>query len=309
MNRGVMLSASPSSLMRGMEQFILSGALPTIQRVEWLDADVSCTNGTVIKLPKPFIGMSDVDLGLWRYKCQHEIGHESPVNNNPHWKKVMEANRKAHPSKILWSIANLMSDHVQERNQLGEYYGRDGILLNGRELFMKHMLMPNVDTSQKMGQLFMHDALKRAGWNPYITLYPARHDDAFLSQVEACGDWEALRNEGDVFELAQEVFKLFDEEAEAEKERAEAGDDSEDGDGEEGDGECDSVKQAKACLPSAHVDQDAAVERAMEEASEDEEDRTPRITIKDDGTRATVDKARRMEVRKPTNMAFGKRRW
>ena len=281
--KSVMLSASPWSLMRGMEQFILSGVLPQISSVEWKDNCAPHTTGDKIVLPQPFIGMSQIDLALWRYKCQHEVGHESAVNSRPHWKAVMTAKHKSHPDKLLWNIGNLLSDHIQERNCLGEWYGRDEVLLRGRELFMVKEVMPGLSKSPegKFAQLFLYDSLKRKDWNPFMTTYPKLFDRDFFAKVEACGDWASLKNELDAFEMACKIRKLFDEPEEDEQ------DESPSGAGGKGSGGGD----ADGLLVATHKLGPAP----------DEGEPNPH-TFLDDGTRNTCSGAKRITVRRPVGL-------
>lgn len=283
----VMLSASPMSLMRGMEHFILTGTLKSVSSVKWEKDANPHTTGSQIVLPVPQIGMSEIDLALWRYKCQHEIGHESECNSSPHWKEVMLREKPKQPSKIFWKIVNLLSDHVQEKNCLGEYYGRDGILLHGREAFMKYMVMPDMkkDVGNKIAQMFLYDTNARSAWNSHLTTYDVHHDKIFFDKLDECGQWSAMRNEKDTFELAKEIFKLFEEEQEQEEQQADGGG----GGGASGDDASDNF------LPTLHKEVADGI------------DPNP-MTFKDDGSRRHTKPSHRVVVRKPYPLSQLKKR-
>lgn len=216
------LSASPAALMRGQENFILSGVLPSVKSVKWGEPGSGAhTTGKVITLPAPFLGMTPTDLLIWRYICQHEMGHESKCNASPHWAKVMEKERPKKPFPLLWTVVNVLSDYSQEKNCLGEYDGRDQILLEGRATWAKCVNKPRdmdkgattLTVTDMLLGLAIHDCQKRKGWNSHISDELTMHwlNPKWEKAVNACGDWDGMHNERDVYELGCEIYALFKE--------------------------------------------------------------------------------------------------
>lgn len=225
------------SVMRGMEKYVLSGAVPGLTSVAFHEPEKGAyTDGSTIYLPRPAATLSDEGLLLWRYYAEHEMGHEDPVNSSPHWKEVMEQERKNPKYKddsLLWNIANLISDHVQERNRIGVMIGRDDVLLRGRLAFMQGDLGNPAAKDSKMMGLGVWDWNGRKRWNKHIA---NAADIGAMSKWKEAGKWakrfaetvdfDALKNEADVFQAALAIRKLFTEEEAAEFKRmeAEAGD-------------------------------------------------------------------------------------
>lgn len=213
-------------LMQGIEKYVVGGAVAGLSAVQWHDdPDKAYTDGTTIYLPRPNSLFSDEDLLLWRYKAEHELGHEDAVNSNPHWKTVMEEKRKDKRYKddgMLWWIANLISDHVQERNRVGELIGRDEVLLQGRQMFLKNMVFKAVaekegklepDDVKGMG-LFLWDTRNRTAWNSFIevpSFDKAVVDLADMIASKSGVDMKKVTNEAEVFEAAVAIRKLFPE--------------------------------------------------------------------------------------------------
>jgi len=209
-------------LMAGIEKYVVSGAVKGLTSVAWHVDESAFTDGQTIHLPRPNALWNDEQLLLWRYKAEHELGHEDAVNAMPHWKEVMEEKRKDKKYKddgMLWWISNLISDHVQERNRVGEMIGRDEVLLNGRKTFLDTMVFKAAkdkktwDDNDTNGMgLFLWDTEARQAWNPNITmpeLNGKAHDLAAKIKRESGVDLHALKNEADVFEAAVKVRKLF----------------------------------------------------------------------------------------------------
>lgn len=246
------------ALMAGVEKYVVSGAIAGLKNVIWHDGQDAFTDGTTIHLPKPSATMSDADVLLWRYKAEHELGHEDAVNSIPHWKEVMQEKKKLPKYKgdaLLWWIANVISDHVQERNRVGHFVGRDEVLLNGRALFLDRMFKehPYAKNEQEAPSLaiFKWDTHCRKEWNPDVS-FPACNsiEQPIFDKLMACGvSFGALKNEEDVFKAACIVRELFP------KDSSNGEEDSEEGDGE-GDGELtdELPKIAKRITPSSHLD-------------------------------------------------------
>lgn len=209
-------------LMAGIEKYVVSGAVKGLTSVAWHDDEGAFTDGTTIHLPRPDALWNEEQLLLWRYKAEHELGHEDAINSCPHWKAVMVEKKKDARYKedgLLWWIANLISDHVQEKNRVGEMVGRDEVLLHGRASFLKNMVFKEVkkkltgDEVQGMG-LFLWDTQARTAWNKHIDV-PSMDKEALdlAAKIERESGvmLAALKNEQDVFEAAVKVRKLFPE--------------------------------------------------------------------------------------------------
>lgn len=209
-------------LMWGIEKYVLSGAVAGLTGVAWHDKDGAWTDGSTIHLPRPNAMWDDEQVQLWRYKAEHELGHEDAVNSNPHWKEVMTEKRKDKKYKedgLLWHISNLISDHVQEKNRIGDMIGRDEVLLEGRQNFLKNMVFkdlpksPNADEARGLG-LFIWDTEARMKWNPHITMptFDAKSNEVAKMIEEKSGvNLSVLKNEMDVFNAAVKVRALFPE--------------------------------------------------------------------------------------------------
>jgi hypothetical protein len=212
-------------LMWGIEKYVVSGAVAGLTSVAWHDEDSAFTDGTTIHLPRPNALWNDEQLLLWRYKAEHELGHEDAVNACPHWKEVMVEKRKDKKYKddgMLWWISNLISDHVQERNRIGEMIGRDDVLLNGRANFLKNVVFPEMEKNKaklnddevRGSALFTWDSKARQAWNTAIVIpnLNKKVDDLVAKIEKESGvKLSALKNEKDVFEAAVKVRKLFPE--------------------------------------------------------------------------------------------------
>lgn len=213
-------------LMWGIERYVVSGAVAGLTAVAWHDESAAFTDGSTIHLPRPNCMWSDEELLIWRYKAEHELGHEDAINSNPHWKEVMVAKKKDPKYKddgLLWWLSNLISDHVQEHNRIGEMIGRDEVLLEGRANFLKNEVFkdkatdkakPDMQDSLGLG-VFLWDTESRMKWNPHITS-PVIKDKAavdFKERIIREGevDLTKLENEEQVFEAACKIRKLFPE--------------------------------------------------------------------------------------------------
>ncbi len=212
-------------LMGGIEKYVVSGAVAGLTSVAWHDDASAFTDGTTIHLPRPNALWDDESLLLWRYKAEHELGHEDAVNSNPHWKEVMEDKRKNPKYKedgMLWWIANLISDHVQERNRVGDMIGRDEVLLHGRVAFYKTgdeavKKMSKAETDHPdmdiAAGLFHWDTKARMSWNMFINNPVHRNDKAKevaeLVEAKSGVDFTKLHHELDVFNAAVKVRELF----------------------------------------------------------------------------------------------------
>lgn len=214
------------NLMQGIEKYVVGGAIAGLNSVAWHDdPNKAYTDGTTIYLPRPNSLMTEEELLLWRYKAEHELGHEDAVNSNPHWKEVMTEKRKDpkyDKDGLLWWLSNVISDHVQERNRVGELVGRDEVLLFGRQAFLKNMVFKaaaekgkKATEDEKRGlSVFLWDTRNRQKWNPHITLPTfdkSITDFADKIAREAGVDMSKVMHEGDVFEAALKVRKLFPE--------------------------------------------------------------------------------------------------
>lgn len=258
------------SLMWGIERYVLSGAVAGLTAVQWHDTPDAYTDGSTIYLPRPDACMTDEQLLLWRYKAEHELGHEDAINSNPHWNSVMTEMKKKREYKyddFLWIIDNLISDHVQEHNRVGQgFIGRDEVLLKGRNTFLHMSVWPSIndpDADTRLVAMFFWDTLHRQKWNPYITDVPsmAKGVEEEYNRILTAGvDPTTLKNEQEVFEAALKIRKLWPAMTEEEiraAEQAEA--EGKDGEGK-GKGKKDEgrtvggVKTAKVekMIPGAH---------------------------------------------------------
>lgn len=213
-------------LMQGIEKYVVGGAIAGLTAVAWHDDQNSAyTDGSTIYLPRPNSLFTEEELLLWRYKAEHELGHEDAVNSCPHWKEVMVEKKKDAKVKddgLLWWISNVISDHVQERNRIGDLIGRDEVLLQGRQNFLKNMVFAAAtekgakateDEVKGLG-MFLWDTRARTKWNPHITLPTLDPKAVALAdkiEREAGVDLSKVMNEEDVFNAAVKVRKLFPE--------------------------------------------------------------------------------------------------
>jgi Mg-chelatase subunit ChlD len=215
------------SVMEGMSKYVMSGAVPGLTNVVYHEAGQGAfTDGNTIHLPRPDSLSDDTALLLWRYYAEHEMGHEDPINAKPHWKTVMlewkprQERKEKYIDKLFFTIANIISDHVQERNRIGVMRGRDEVLLRGRLAFMQSDFGSPAAKAQDdalMG-LGCWDWEARKEWNPYIAaavdiptkqgwkVAPAKGRN-FASAVRLSD----LKNEADVFASALVIRKLFSE--------------------------------------------------------------------------------------------------
>lgn len=226
------------AMMDGIRKFVLSGALPAIKNVRFHADDAAFTDGSTIHLPIPNALGSDEDHTLWLYKAEHELGHEDPVNSTPHWKAVMDSNKSRIDSTVK-QVWNLLSDHVQERNRVGQYAGRDAVLREGRALFINRQLADEGEfPASVFGALFQWDNAARTAWNPLLTSrFDNPANDEVIAKATALVDIAALRNEDDCLEAAIKLRSLFPEEPSKAEEEVVAvlavshhGGESEDGD-------------------------------------------------------------------------------
>lgn len=215
------------TLMDGMRKYVMSGAVPGLRRVEFHAPDKGAyTEGDCIYLPSPAATGTEEDVLLWRYYAEHEMGHEDEVNSHPHWLDVMNAHRnkgEKYVDDLFWSIANCLSDHVQEHNRVGVMVGRDYVLGEGRRVFMQRTFASPEAKDGKMAGLGFLDWDARSEWNPFLSGHQLVRDvrkwpegvewsEKFKKEVNL----SALKNEQDVFDAALKIRKLFtDEEAKA----------------------------------------------------------------------------------------------
>lgn len=204
------------AMMDGIRKFVLSGALPTIKDVRFHADDSAYTDGTTIHLPLPNAMGSDDDHVLWLYKAEHELGHEDPVNSTPHWKGLLDSN-KDKVDKVVKQVWNLLSDHVQERNRIGVYAGRDAVLREGRAIFIRRQLEgEGMFPASVFGALFQWDNAARMAWNPLLTSrFDNPANDEVIAKAAALVDIAALRNEQDCLDAAIKLRVLFAEEPSA----------------------------------------------------------------------------------------------
>ena len=200
------------AMMDGIRKFVLSGALPAIKDVRFHADSSAYTDGTIIHLPLPNALGSDDDHTLWLYKAEHELGHEDPVNSTPHWKSLIEAN-KDKIDGVVKQVWNLLSDHVQERNRIGTYLGRDAVLREGRALFIQRQLASaGWFPADPFGALFQWDNASRMAWNPLLTSrFDNPANDEVIAKAAALVDIAALRNEQDCLDAALKLRTLFPE--------------------------------------------------------------------------------------------------
>lgn len=211
------------ALMAGIEKYVVSGAIPNLTSVAWHDEDGAWTDGSTIHLPRPNALWNDEQLMIWRYKAEHELGHEDSVNACPHWKEIMEDKRKDKryaEDGLLWWISNLISDHVQEHNRVFQgYIGRDDVLLMGREAWLNDSekqvgdkkVAKNPDMEIASG-LFKWDTEQRMKWNSYITPKSYSKEATKIGDMvknKSGVDSTVINNELQVFNAALKVRELF----------------------------------------------------------------------------------------------------
>jgi hypothetical protein len=200
------------ALMDGIRKFVLSGAVPGLKNVVF-ELDVQPhTTGDTIHLPFPDAMGGERGLLLWRYYAEHELGHEDPVNAVPHWRTIAEAEKDS-MDMLTKSIWNILSDHVQERNRLGEYVGRDDVLLRGRAAFIQDQLK-SVGTfkDDPISIVFEWDTMQRRAWNKYLPAFTANMvNETKRLAISAAVDMFALKNERDCYEAAKRIRALFPE--------------------------------------------------------------------------------------------------
>lgn len=229
------------ALMQGIEKYVVSGAVAGLTGVAWHDdQNLAFTDGSTIHLPRPNAMWNDDELLLWRYKAEHELGHEDAVNSSPHWKEVMVDNRKKPEYKddgMLWWLSNVISDHVQEHNRIGDMIGRDEVLLHGRQHFLHKIVFAdvkeklptvhkggskaakgeeNIDMENAIGTgIFLWDTEQRMKWNPHITMPSTENkaaNDVWKMVKDKSGvDLTVIKNEQQVFDAAVKIRKLFPE--------------------------------------------------------------------------------------------------
>jgi len=218
------------ALMAGIEKYVVSGAIAGLTSVQWHNKDGAWTDGSTIFLPAPNAEMDETALMLWRYKAEHELGHEDAVNSSPHWKAVMQE-KKTLPEykhdRFLWNICNLISDHVQEHNRVGHLIGRDEVLLKGRKEFLDQCVWKELgrkDSDPRWDALFVWDTRERAKWNPYIVVPPLSKEiqDQLAVIDSARVELTALKNEQEVFNAALRIRKLWEKTKEETRQEEEA---------------------------------------------------------------------------------------
>lgn len=249
-------------LMGGIEKYVVSGAVKGLTGVAWHDdQNLAYTDGSTIHLPRPNALWSDDELLLWRYKAEHELGHEDAVNSNPHWKEIKVERMKDKRYKddgMLWWLANVISDHVQEHNRIGEMVGRDEVLLHGRQNFLQNLVFAAVAESrakspdEEIGTgIFLWDTESRMKWNPHITMptkYSKKAEEVWKLVKDKGGvDPTVLKNEEDVFQAALKIRELFKSEVKPDNDflGAKPGKGEGEGDGKSG-AQCDAEADGAA---------------------------------------------------------------
>lgn len=262
------------ALMQGIEKYVVGGAVPGLTSVVWHDnQDLAFTDGSTIHLPRPNSLWTDKELLLWRYKAEHELGHEDARNSSPHWKTVMEEERKKPEYKddgFLWHINNIVEDHVQEHNRVGEMVGRDEVLLEGRKEFLNTMVFkdfatPSKDKVEAVGRaLFIWDSEHRKVWNPLVSV-PAvdkQVEEYVKLLTEKSGvNPTKLTNSKQVFDASVKIRKLFEQDKELSEQLKKAfpapGEEGDGKDGKDGKkkGKAESKEiraKAKSFIPNPH---------------------------------------------------------
>lgn len=215
----------------------------TLKFVDGLDTPH--TTGSEIRVRPPSPTWSDEEWLDWEYEVQHEIGHEAPENITPHWKELIE--REGVKGKLFY-IWNLVCDHIQEKNRLGVYKGRDEVLLRGRARFTANKLLAiDLDGASSMAKKFrvlcVYDIMCRETWNPYLSGLHNTASDLFSSEDMAV--WNKILYSGiriddgvtmeDSLDIARRLWELLREDEDDEE-----GDGTgEDGEACEGEGEGD----------------------------------------------------------------------
>lgn len=233
-----MTAINSHSLMEGVQKYVVSGALAGLTSVQWHSEQGAWTDGTTIYLPILNALANEAEVLLWRYMAEHELGHEDYVNSMPHWKEVMEHNKKNPLYKhddTLWMIANLLSDHVQERNRVGNMTGRDYVLKHGRQMFLQKMVWPEASKRAKNAEeaatktmfngLFLWETEQRMAWNEQITMPTLDKqyvDEAARIKRDGGVVLSVIKNEQEVFEAAVKLRKLWPAMTEEERKKREA---------------------------------------------------------------------------------------
>ena len=160
------------------------------------------------------------------------------MNSTPHWKSLIEPNKDKIDSTVH-KVWNVLSDHVQERNRIGTYLGRDAVLREGRALYCQcNLASKGWSPADPFGALFQWDNAARMTWNPLLTSrFDNPANDEWIARAAALVDIAALRNEDDCLEAAIKLRSLFPEEPSKAEEEVVAvlavshhGGESEDGD-------------------------------------------------------------------------------
>lgn len=208
------------------------------------------TDGTTIHLFHPNGEWNEDQWLRWEYECYHEIGHESPENNSPHWRTVVEEKKIASGS-FFGMVMNFVSDHIQEHNRVGKYVGRDRVLKAGREAFTRDTLLSeevmgkeyDTEKGQAFKAMSVWDVGQRATWNELMVgldismrnqLFPSER--AFYNKLYKSGiRVDEGKNEWDTYELAKRIISALGFDAEEEEKKAqEQFEKGKDGKGEKG---------------------------------------------------------------------------
>lgn len=206
------------------------------------------TDGDTIHVFEPNALWNEDEWSVWEYEVYHEIGHEAPENCSPHWKSVVKAN-KVGGGTLLFSLYNLVSDHVQEHNRVGKYVGRDRVLKRGRANFVVDRLLDEKKMSgsepTKNASIFkvvaIYDTYCRESWNSYLSgvSRPAADSlDGYEAEI-----WEKLyksgikiedqTNEDEAYLTAKRILDAIGEDSEAHEEEAQKQYDKQSGEGSE----------------------------------------------------------------------------
>lgn len=221
------------------------------------------TDGKCLHIRTPNPAWDD-DMWLsWEYEMQHEVGHESKENCNPHWKEVLEDKK---PKGLLAFLYNLIADHIQEKNRLGVYKGRDEVLKKGRAKFVSEVLLDADVMSKEMGDagrvfrvLSVYDTHCRERWNEYLagmsdvakSVLPDEDKEMYNTAIKSGININEGNNMQDAYDIAKKLMELFplpeDEEGGGDKEQDGEGGGESGGDGEGG-------KESKEVEGDADID-------------------------------------------------------
>lgn len=211
------------------------------------DLESPFSDGRCLHLTKPNELWTNEQWDEWYYELNHEIGHEAEVNCDPHWKHVLE-HYGFKGRSFFTCMMNLISDHIQEHNQIGELDGVDRSLMLGRMRFVKERLCPEEVLAEpsktREGAVFkvvsVYDTLCRSEWNRHLVgmaeacemLLEGEELEMYQALVDSDIAIDEGKNEWDTYTITKQILELLGEDVQQREEEAQNG-------SEEGEGECE----------------------------------------------------------------------